>query len=161
MSIRYLNLFRHGSAEASAAGGDFKRPLKKKGIQKAAETARIMTEKGYKADLIISSAALRAVQTAETFAAASVPEYTSEIIKLKSLYLPSTEELFSVVAGIEPQFRDVFIFSHNNGISAFAGVMSGRAGIIMPAGSVVRIGFDIDSWNEAGPGSGELAEFLP
>lgn len=157
-----LTLFRHASAVSSGIENDFDRPLRKKGIVKTRETATCISQKGYYPDLIISSSALRAVQTAEVFAETITPEFSKDkIVLFKSLYLPSALEIIKILRQLDSLYHDVFLFSHNNGISDFARILCGENGIIMPTGAALRIDIDIQDWSCLKPGIGRLIDFIP
>ncbi len=64
----HVVFIRHASAEASADGGDAKRPLTKHGKGEANATARAIKRLGVRLDIVISSPLVRAVQTAEIVA---------------------------------------------------------------------------------------------
>ena len=162
MTKRYLTLIRHASAVSTAPGGDFHRPLKKKGIDKIRSNTRLIIERGYTPDLIVSSPAVRALQTAERFMETSELSFLEdEIIIADELYLPSPEEIHRVVKTIDDSFTDIFIFSHNNGLSYYAQDLCPGTGIIMPTASVVRIEVPELSWSGLTPGSGSLIDFIP
>lgn len=162
MSPRNLTLFRHASAVSAGPAGDFNRPLKKKGIEKTRQNSEFLCEKGYSPDLVISSPALRALQTAEIFSETIEPQYpVDDILKFKSLYMPSIEDILEILKQLNSDYSDVFLFSHNNGISFFAQYLSGNHAILMPAGAAVRIEVDLVSWAEIRQGSGRLVDFLP
>ena len=136
--------------------------LRKRGIAKAEANTRLIAEKGYYPDLIMTSSALRALQTAEVFAAALEPSFPAgEILQYRKLYLPAPSDIFEILGTVPPEFRDVFLFSHNNGISMFARHLCSSGAVIMPTGSVVRIEIDCEGWNELAPGCGRMTDFLP
>lgn len=162
MSTRYLTLIRHASAVSSSRYRDYDRPLKNKGIEKIRRNTEILAGKEFYPDLFVSSSALRAVQTAEILAGAIEPAFpVDKILRLEQLYLPSSEEMLEIVRIMDEAAADVFLVSHNNGISHFAQDLCGNEGILMPTGAVVRIKFEIGSWSELQPGSGEMTDFLP
>ena len=126
-----------------------------------------MNEKGYKPDLLISSPAVRALQTAEVYARTALAETSTggisadDIILLKSLYLPSPGDILDCLNFVENRYFDVFIFSHNNGISRAAQQFCGDRSILMPTGSAVRIEFDAGAWAKIKFGSGVMVDFIP
>jgi len=152
---------RHAKAEADGPSGDFSRPLRNKGIEKIRANTEILRARGYTADLIISSPAVRALQTAEIYAAESgCGISTDEILLDRLLYLPSVEEIFTSLWTVDDVYRDVFLFSHNNGLSFAAQVICSDRSILMPTSAAVRIELDISSWHELSAGSGTLADYI-
>jgi phosphohistidine phosphatase len=162
-----LTLIRHASAVHDNSFNDFNRPLRPKGIDKIQQVAGILNEKGYIPDLVFSSPAVRALQTAEIYAETAAAGHQSgritaaDIITVKSLYLPSSDDILDCLKSLENRFIDVFLFSHNNGISWAAQHFCGNRGLLMPTGSVVRIEFDTDAWSEIQFGTGALVDFIP
>ena len=63
-----LILMRHGKSDWSKRLSDFQRPIKKRGFKESARIGRWLGEQNLVPDLIISSPAMRARETAETVA---------------------------------------------------------------------------------------------
>ena len=160
--MKYITLVRHASAVHDSAYQDFDRPLRKKGFEKARFLTERLADEGINPDLIISSPARRALQTAEIFAEGALCGFNSDdIVKTGSLYLPSPGDILECLRGLDDRFSDVFLFSHNNGISWAAQQLSGDPGIIMPTGAAVRIELNINSWPDTVFGCGRKLYFFP
>ncbi len=65
--MKHLFIIRHGKASQQMMP-DIKRPLIEKGIKRTTKRAKSLKDLGIKPDLIVSSPAVRAFQTAEIFA---------------------------------------------------------------------------------------------
>ena len=162
-----LTLVRHASAVHDNSYKDFDRPLRPKGIEKMKRMAEILSKRGYRPDLLVSSPAKRALQTAEVYAASAFADaafseaISDEIMLVESLYLPSPEDILDCIRAVENKYTDVFLFSHNNGISWAAQKFCGDGSILMPTGSAVRIEFDAVSWDRIKFGNGVLVDFIP
>jgi phosphohistidine phosphatase len=114
-----LTLIRHANAEQDADVRDFERPLSKKGLGEAQEVARRFQERGFKPDLILLSAAVRARETAEAFAKElGVPARLMQADD--SLYLADGEHILSTIRAIGPRIAHLMVIGHNPGISAAA-----------------------------------------
>ena len=160
--MKFLTLVRHSSAVHDSSFRDFDRPLRQKGKDKITRNTKLIIEAGIKPDLFISSPALRAYQTAELFIKnLDIGFSEDDIIQDESLYLPSPGDILDTVRSIDNRFKEVFLFSHNNGISWAAQEFCGDRSIIMPTGCAVRILFNIDSWSDVLFGSGEKAAVFP
>lgn len=160
--MKFLTLIRHASAVHDESFRDFDRPLKPRGIEKFRSNVGILNSRGYTPDIIVSSPAVRALQTAEIYAEESGQTATLEdLISIDKLYLPSPGDILDCVRAIDDDYADLFLFSHNNGISWVAQEFSGDRSIIMPTGSVVRIELDIGSWSKAAFGCGRKLDFIP
>ena len=159
MSRRFLTLVRHAKAETYGSADDFSRALRGKGMNRIRENSELMIRRSYIADLIISSPAVRALQTAEIYAqCCGIP--IEDIQTDKTLYLPSVDDILSTVWAADDGFNDIFIFSHNNGISYTAQEICGEPGIMMRTAAAVRIGLDLDCWADLAPGSGSLTDYI-
>jgi len=160
--LKFLTLIRHASAVHNESFRDFDRPLKPRGIEKIRSNSGILNSRGYAPDFIVSSPAVRALHTAEIYVEETIQTLTLEdIISIEKLYLPSPGDILDSVRLIDDHYSDLFLFSHNNGISWAAQEFSGDRSIIMPTGSVVRIELDIDSWSKAVFGCGRKLDFIP
>ncbi|MDC7226083.1 MAG: histidine phosphatase family protein [Spirochaetales bacterium] len=160
--MKYLTLVRHAAAVHDAAYRDYERPLRSKGIEKARLNAVRLPERGCCPDMIVSSPAVRAMQTAEIFAAESGCSPGAEsILQAEELYLPSPGDILDCVRGLDNRYSDVFLFSHNNGISWAAQQFCNDTAILMPTGAVVRIEFSTDAWESLVFGDGKKIAFLP
>ncbi|MDC7125226.1 MAG: histidine phosphatase family protein [Spirochaetales bacterium] len=157
----FITLIRHSSAVHDNSFDDFKRELSSKGIEKAKKNAQAVKEQGWVPDLIISSPADRAIQTAQIFLKPFEDKFNEEdIIQIKSLYLPTPDDILNCIRSIDDSYSDVFIFSHNNGISWAAQQLCNNQNIIMPTCSAVRIKFDKESWTNIDFGTGKKENFL-
>ncbi len=116
---RRLSLIRHANAEQDSDVRDFERPLSRKGQGEALEMARRFQERGLVPDLILSSAATRTRETAETFA--RVLGVATRLLQADdSLYLADGEHILSLIRGVGPRVGHLMVIGHNPGISAAA-----------------------------------------
>ena len=160
--MKYLTLVRHAAAVHDPSYKDFDRPLRKKGFEKARLLTERLTRLGLKPDLLVSSPALRAFQTAEIFAEDSGFGFSpDEIVRIESLYLPSPGDILDCLRNLDDKCSDVFLFSHNNGISWAAQQLCGDQSILMPTGAAVRIELNISSWGDTVFGCGRKLDFFP
>lgn len=109
-----LYVVRHGIAidrEDPKSPPDPDRYLTEEGIQKTKQVAKGIAALKIKADLLISSPYVRAMQTAEIFATAL--DYAKQKIRRSDLLLPGTEPgLFYKELAKEKQSQTVFCFGH-------------------------------------------------
>jgi phosphohistidine phosphatase len=110
----HLYVVRHGIAvdrEDPKCPSDPERYLTEEGVEKTREVARGIAALGATADLFLSSPYVRAVQTAEIFAA--VLEYSRQKIRRTDLLLPGGEpSLFFRELAKDKQSSAVFCFGH-------------------------------------------------
>jgi phosphohistidine phosphatase len=109
-----LYIVRHGIAidrEDPKCPPDPDRYLTDEGIEKTKQVAKGVIDLGATADLLISSPYVRAMQTAEIFAAAL--EYPTQKIRRTDLLLPGSEaSLFYRELAKDKQSATVFCFGH-------------------------------------------------
>ena len=114
-----LSLIRHANAEQDADVRDFERPLSRKGQGEALEMARRFQERALIPDLILSSAATRTRETAETFA--RVLGVATRLLQADdSLYLADGEQILGTIRAVGPLVGHLMVICHNPGISAAA-----------------------------------------
>lgn len=109
-----LYIVRHGIAvdrEDPKCPADPERFLTNEGIEKTREVAQGVAEVATVPDLMLTSPYLRAVQTAEVFAA--VFEYSKQKIRKSDLLLPGAEslQLFRELSK-DKDLSTVFVFGH-------------------------------------------------
>lgn len=114
-----LTLIRHANAVQEADVRDFDRPLSRKGSNEANEMARRFQERGLTPDLILTSAAARTRETAETFA--KVLGVPARLLQADdSLYLADGEHIIGTIRAVGPRVGNLMVIAHNPGISAAA-----------------------------------------
>jgi len=118
-NIKRLFLVRHANAEQDSDVRDFERPLSRKGRNEAEEMAKRFLERGLSPDLILTSAAVRTRETADTFARIlSVP---ARLLQAEdSLYLADGDHILAAIRGVGPRVANLLVIGHNPGISAAA-----------------------------------------
>lgn len=155
--MKSLILVRHGKAEhIKIDQHDFDRKLVDKGIEDVNELAVDLQEDGFKADLIISSSAKRAYQTAKILARVlKIKEDT--IIKNDLIYESNISVLLNVINSIDDKYDRVIITGHNPTFEYMIEYLSNHdiAGGLSTSGAA-HISFDIDTWAMVTEGIGVL-----
>jgi phosphohistidine phosphatase len=146
---RTLVVIRHAkSSWANPLQSDFERPLNDRGEKDAPMMGERLKKQHIIPDVIISSTAKRAKQTAKKIAAA-VGYDTDRIVWHDKLYhcIPSVFE--EVIYEIGDDVKTAFIVAHNPGITGFANQLSPKFKIDhMPTCSMVGVKFNAKQWNE-------------
>jgi phosphohistidine phosphatase len=137
---------------------DHERPLNKRGERDVPFMAKILSEKGIKPDLIISSSALRAIATAEGFAKELGYEI-EKIIKLKELYLAEPKSWMEAIHEIPDSINLLMAFGHNPGVTNLINLLTKKNVEDVPACGICSITFKTDAWIEIGAGGGQLIFF--
>lgn len=146
---RKLLVVRHAkSSWANPLQSDFERPLNDRGERDAPIMGQILKKAGMVPDLIISSTAKRAAQTAKKLAMEL--GYDIKAIKWhEKLYhcIPAVFE--EVLYEVGDDVKTVMIVAHNPGITDFVNELSPAFKIDnMPTCGVVGASFELSEWNE-------------
>lgn len=143
--MKQLFIIRHAKSDQSFFGNDFERPLNERGRSDAPLMAKRLLDKKFKIDALVASPAVRAKQTAESFAD-TLKMPLAEIIFVSALYHAAPEVFYEVVAGLPDELSMVAVFSHNPGISYFVNSLTETKVDNMPTCSVFAVSADIAAW---------------
>lgn len=146
---RTLVMIRHAkSSWANPLQSDFERPLNERGEKDAPVMGERMKERNLVPDLIISSKAKRAKQTAKKIAAAI--GYNEENIRwYDRLYHCVPAVFVEVLYDVPDNVKTVYIVAHNPGITDFVNELSDKFKIDnMPTCGIVAAKFEAREWNE-------------
>jgi phosphohistidine phosphatase len=148
--MKTLLLLRHGkSSWKNSTLADHERPLKARGRRDAPKMGRWLAQKTLVPDLMISSTARRARQTA--VAVASAAGYEGEIQYAASLYETDASGVFELVREIEGSAQRVLIVSHQPELQAVIEVLAGKEAK-MPTCALAHLRLKIKSWSEIDEG---------
>ena len=149
--MKRLTLLRHAKTERdSTTGRDIDRQLTERGEADAARIGEEIRKSGMEFDLILSSPAMRAVQTAEL--AGLSPVFDPRI------YNASTDELLAIVRGVDEKAGRVMMIGHNPGFESVATLLTGMV-IEMATGSLLEMEL-AGTWHHAGEGEASVVRFL-
>ncbi|HYX40982.1 MAG TPA: histidine phosphatase family protein [Pyrinomonadaceae bacterium] len=153
--MKTLLLMRHAkSSWADPGQPDFERPLNERGQKAAPLMGRFMRQRSLQPDLVISSPAARARQTAELALAAA--EFTCETRSDARIYEASAAQLLEVVREIEEQISIALLVGHNPSMEEFVHLLTG-ASERMPTAALACVAFDLNAWHNIEPQMGRLA----
>lgn len=152
--MKTLLIMRHANSSWSYPDlSDFDRPLSKQGLQTAPFMGNIIYDDSLKPDLIISSSAKRAKQTAVLIK--SVAEVKAEIEFSDKIYEASPTTLLLVISKVKDKNTKILLIGHNPGIEDFIRILTGKHQH-MSSASIVKISLDIESWVDITNGCGCL-----
>ncbi len=144
--MKKLFFIRHGKATHEPMP-DEKRFLTEKGIKRSRKYAKKLKKAGIKPDLILSSPAVRARQTAEIFA--EILDYPKDkIILKKNFYFEPEELVLNEILSLPPEADTVFLVGHNPLWTDLADYYSNDEIWHLRTSGVAGIGFDTDDWTE-------------
>ncbi len=146
--MKTLILVRHAKSDWGLAGlDDFDRPLNERGKKDAPVMAKRLKNKSVVIDAIIASPAKRAAKTAKVFAEEFGIKKGNILFK-DELYLPEAEFFFSVIENVDDALSNIAVFSHNNGITDFANLLTDTRIDNIPTCGVFAVKIHSNSWKE-------------
>lgn len=152
--MKTLLLLRHAKSSWSDPSlRDFYRPLNKRGLKAAPLIGRFMRKRKIRPDLILSSPANRARQTAELVIEAA--ELETEPRFDENIYEASAVQLLEVVSEVEEDADEVMLVGHNPGLEDLLLALTGETRR-MPTAALARISLDIERWREVRETGGQL-----
>lgn len=147
--MKTLLLMRHAkSSWANAHQSDHERPLNDRGRAAAPQMGMKLRDEGLIPDLIISSSATRARETAELMALNS--HYEHDIQVLDRLYLASANVYFSVLHELGGNHQRILMVGHNPTVEALIDHYSARPAYITTA-NLGHITYDVPAWTDVSP----------
>ena len=150
--MKSLTLFRHAKTERdSTSGRDFDRRLIERGQNDSKRMGEEMRSLGLEFDLVLSSPAARAAETAEL--AALTPRFDERI------YDAASSELLAIVQSAEVEIDRLAMVGHNPGFERLASRLIGQM-VEMPTGSLIEIEIPVDRWADVDDGIGRVVRFV-
>jgi phosphohistidine phosphatase len=146
--MKTLYLVRHAkSSWADGSLSDEQRPLLKEGISRTKKIIKFLKSKQAVPEVIFSSHAVRAVETARLFAN-GLDLHSSHIKIIDQIYYCDDEQLYHTLFSIPDNFKSVMIVGHNPTMTQLANRFMQEKVDFLPTSSVVCVQFDTKSWNE-------------
>lgn len=132
---------------------DRERELNERGIKDAEKLGRILKERGIVPDLIVSSPAVRAGQTAEAVCSGMGKEI--ETRKEEQLYFSSVEDYIITLAGFDDEKNRIMTVGHNPVTEDLISELTGKR-LHIKTCNLCRILLDIKEWREVQTLAGSL-----
>lgn len=159
--MRELWLLRHGKSDREAAGPDFDRPLKPRGRRAAQHLGDWLQGRQAHPDLVITSPARRALNTAQLICdALNLHEPKQE----PRLYFSGTEEIKKVLAECPPTAQCVLLVGHNPDLEELLTELVGEDTLpdtdkLMPTAALARLEMPSD-WRNLEADCAKLIDIL-
>lgn len=153
--MKTVYLVRHAKAVKDAGAPDIERPLEDRGREEARRAAQRMKGDAVP-DLLVSSPAMRAMETAGIFAA-EMGYPLERIARRKALYDQSANAFRTVLREMKDSSERVMLIGHNPSITDAARAFVPDFHDEIPTAGIVTILFDVPSWKEIAEGQGKLA----
>ncbi len=146
--MKTLYLVRHAKSSWEEPGvPDAQRTLTPKGIRKSGLVIEYLRKHGVTADLMITSPALRAHETAKIFATGlgyPVPKIRTD----RKIYDGYYDRILDIIYGTSNDIRSLMIFGHNPTITQLANLFLHPGIEDMPTSCVVALSFDTAKWED-------------
>ena len=144
--MKKLYIIRHAkSSWKDTTLDDFDRPLNKRGKLNAPFMGTKLKERGIVPDIMISSSAFRAKNTAEIIA--KKVKYSKKIIFKKEIYDVGESAIRKILKKLDDEKSVVFLFGHNPDLNMLAERYVGFDENI-PTCGIVEIEFDCKRWKD-------------
>lgn len=155
-----LIVTRHAKAETHATGlKDFDRVLITRGRHDASRIGAKVAAQGVFPDIIVTSPASRAADTALLFAEQfKIP--TQEVVLNEEIYEASLRILLRIVNQLENNYKSVMIVGHNPGLLYLIELITGEIIGHLPTSGCCGIEFPFDDWQQVSANSGTLKFFF-
>lgn len=155
--MKTLLIMRHGKSSWKHKDlADHERPLAKRGVRDSGMMGEFIREKELTPQLILSSTAVRTIQTAQIFS--EVDGFHGNTIALDSLYLAEAEIYVQELKKLSDEYERVMVIGHNPGLETLLQMITGRIEAL-PTGVIAYVSLPISKWAELeGDAEGELIQ---
>jgi len=148
-------LLRHGKSDWNAGlEVDFERPLAQRGKQAARRIAQLIVEEELEPELIVTSPAQRALETARIV---HTELADTELEEREAVYEADLPELLNIVHTLPDEYDSVMLVGHNPGLEELLAELSGKEEYVMKTCTLAVLDARVADWSELAPGSCRLA----
>jgi phosphohistidine phosphatase len=146
--MKTLYIVRHAKSSWDHPGlEDYQRPLLEKGKKRTKYIIDYLLKNKVKVDLIITSHATRAYETARIIAGAlNYPD--NRLMVSKNIYFGDTSGLFNYFYDLSDEVKSLMMVGHNPMFTSFANYFLDKKIDNLPTSGIVCIEFDTDTWSE-------------
>ncbi len=137
-------VMRHAKAESDDAIADIERPLAKRGAREAPEIGLWLAAHGGPPDLVASSPALRARQTADLVARGA--GYRRKIASWPLLYPGEAASTLAAVRELDDSLASVLLVTHNPHAEDLVALLAGGLRVRMATSALALLETEADSW---------------
>mgnify|MGYP000221098002 CR=1 FL=1 len=156
--MKTLYILRHAQKdESNPEQYDYDIPLSKKGEEDSKLLAEKLKEKNIIPDLIVSSPAVRARQTAQTIA--DTITYRKSVVYNEVIYQAFLNEIIESITYTFDTVDSLMIVGHNPSLTALAVTYAGFKEEMKMA-SAIRIDFNCDSWTSIDKSNASFIEYI-
>lgn len=150
--MKRVLVYRHAKTEkAHGRMPDFERELTALGTDQARSIGRALAAGALRPELVITSDAVRAVQTAEL--TRDEAGFSAEIRLQEELYGADASEYLSILREQDDIYSTIMVVGHNPAIEDLLGMLTGGE-VTMKTGWLAVVDAPIDAWENLGDGTG-------
>jgi phosphohistidine phosphatase len=154
--MKTLFVLRHAkSSWENPESSDFDRPLNQEGLKEAPLTGRNIFDNQFQPEIIISSPARRAKQTAILIK--EIAEIEGRIEYDERIYEASPLQLLQVISEADEDKNSMMLIGHNPGLEGLIKVLTGG---VQPMATLAVINLNSDKWNEITADCGEVLTLI-
>jgi phosphohistidine phosphatase len=164
--MKTLLLLRHAkSSWDDDSLPDHRRPLAPRGRRAAPAVAEHLRRLDVLPDLVLSSTSQRTRQTIEL----ALEELDEPMVEFdEALYLAGPSQMLRSIRATDDHVDTLMMVGHNPGMHEIAialtdrdpSTAAARLDAKFPTAAVAVVEFDVDRWEDVGPGLGRLAHFV-
>ncbi len=156
--MKTLFILRHAkSSWDDAALSDFERPLNERGLDAAPLMGGVMKKNRFEPELILSSPARRAEQTA---ALVKQSAGIGGAIRFdERIYEASPARLLEVISEQNEKIASVMLVGHNPGLEGLLKFLTGELQP-MPTAALAIVDLETDKWNQINSSKGSLRTLI-
>jgi phosphohistidine phosphatase len=155
--MKRVIIVRHAKAVPYGYDDDYTRDLTDRGVSDAQRIGKELKKMEITPDIMISSPANRAIQTALIFAE-NMDFSKKQIVEIENIYHGlTTSEFLGMIKELSNDVQTAFFFGHNPAFQYFVNNLLERFYDDMPTCSTVAIDFNVDSWKKVEVRSGKKA----
>jgi phosphohistidine phosphatase len=156
--MKTLFMLRHAKSSWDNANlSDFERPLNERGLKAAPLMGNVMKTNQFEPQIILSSPARRAEQTAILVKEAA--GFDGDVKFEKRIYEASTAQLFEVVSEQNEKTESILLVGHNPGIENLIRALTGETHS-MPTAALAVIDLETNRWSEINSLTGKLRTLI-
>jgi len=159
--MKRIYIMRHGKAKWDADQyEDFDRPLKKRGHKASSFMGSLLAVHQEIPDIILSSSAIRAVETTKNFLKAL--GHIVPVVYEETLYMTSVDHALNMIRDLNDEDESVMLIGHNPTWENLISHLVAEEGlnIYLPTGGIVCLEANIDEWSMLGPQTASMKWFL-
>ncbi|HBX51417.1 MAG: hypothetical protein A2275_12750 [Bacteroidetes bacterium RIFOXYA12_FULL_35_11] len=158
--MKIIVIVRHAKAiEHDPEITDYERSLRIRGIKDAHKVSKHLKKSKIIPQLIISSPAFRAFETASIFA--SELDYSVKKIQIEDFLYEdySSLDFFNMIYQCDPSVSTVLIVAHDPHISRMSAVLAKNFNVFLPTTGTAVLEFEAKSWSDIKESEGKLLKY--